>query len=149
MPYAREAFDIIDVVHAVENCNGVAIEVCEGIIERVLARPADSSKWIDVAGTAPQSDHPIPAVSCRPEYRVRLAQCNKRARDMNRLQLWAVSPDDYDGARGQALDHAIHALTQIAFALRQNADVPWPWPGAIRRNGEPRRPAGITVEPAQ
>jgi hypothetical protein len=149
IPYAGETFNVINVVHAIEKSNGMAIEVCQSILQRMLARPADCSKRIDETGAPPESDHPISAVVCRPEDRIVFSEGRKRARHVIRPQSRTVGPDDYNRAWSKPFDHACHALSQIAFALRPNSDLPRPWSRAIRRDSEPRGPPRITAQPLQ
>jgi hypothetical protein len=149
IPYARETFDVINVVHAIEKSNGMAIEVCQSILQRMLARPADRSKRVDEPRTAPQPDHPISTVVRRPENRVVFAEGRKRARYVIRPQSRTVGPDDYNWAWTKPFDHACHALSQIAIALRPNSDLPRPRSRAIGRDGEPRRPPWIMAQPLQ
>jgi hypothetical protein len=147
IPYARETFDVINVFHAIEKSNGMAIEVCQSILQRMLARPADCSKRIDETGAPPESDHPISAVVCRPEDRIVFSEGRKRARHVIRPQSRTVGPDDYNWTWSKPFDHACHALSQIAIALRLNSDLPRPGSRAIRCDGEPRRPPWIAAQP--
>ena len=94
-------------------------------------------------------DHPISPVVCRPEDRIVFAEGKKRARHVIRPQSRSVGPDDYNWAWSQPFDHPCHALSQIAFALRPNSDLPRPWSRAIRRDSEPRGPPRITAQPLQ
>jgi len=116
----------IDVAERCREGDATAPQIGERIGERVLARPAHAAKWHEQTWAAPQAHEPKPAVGSASEHRILIAEKAKGASDVICPHGRDVAADNDYGSRWQLPEQTLHALPEIAAALRHSLESPWP-----------------------
>src|SRR5205814_4166899 len=116
-------------------------QIGQRVFEGMSAGPAHLPEERQQTRRAARADQPEPAIRGRPEDDIVVPEQMERRCDVTRAERRDVGADQYRGSRWAAAQGAMHALAEIAGALRDNRDAMRPealaMSGAIRRDRYP------------
>ena len=132
--------------------NGAAAQIGERVRQRMGPRPPHRRKSAGHARAPSQSDQPVAAIRGRAEHGIMPPKQAKGLANMGGAYAGHVGAYDHDRAARRAVHDALHALAQVAMALRGTCDIARPYaPGcaAIGRDGDRRVPRGMVRDTRQ
>src|SRR5437773_82967 len=108
-------------------------QIGQRVFEGMSAGPAHLPEERQQTRRAARADQPEPAIRGRPEDDIVTPEQMERRCDVTRGERRDVGADQYRGSRWAAAQGAMHALAEVAGALRGNRDAARPDPLAIAR----------------